>query len=1521
MESRTTTECHRVPAASVLGLAAAWLFASCGAGTAAIVGGSSSDSGSSNAPTTVGAVAVSAARASPVTVSFTLFDPESDPARVRLRYLTPGSAADQGIELALLGDTALDRVATSPGGELTTVSWDFASQLGGTAFTRDLTVVVTVNGADDLVSLGNAVVIDVGNDAPEILGVGVPGPGEEVAGLIAVPIELRDQGDALDLALQYERPAGVWHPARPAGLAPGTPTPEIGMEGVPSDEDGLSVTFVWDSAADLPGADATVRLRVSAHDGLATTEPVETAAFHVDNNARPSVRLLDASLVASEDRREGLSLPFVVTDTESDPVDVVVQWQVAGSPFPALELEPEALRAALADPVRRRELQIVSERPLVHDGRVGRLPPGLDPLRNVRLPELGRNEIHALPRGIAGRVLELPRGLVPRPLGAEWSESVLRRPVCALPTDDELAAVVLDEPTPGSWRLLAVELESETLRRLLAEGAGRPRALAADAADGWLVGIEQGADFEVRWIASDGTTRAALLGSDSGLAGPLRGLASRASGVFLATAGDALLEGRLGATPGLVRLLDGLAEPSGIVIDPDRPGCAFVAEHGGVQGGVRVIDLITRVVRPLGTDAPGLPRPTALALDHAHRHLYVLTDEDPGDGRVELRGVHLDGPRAREPFTFTDELPSGATSLAMGRDLRLVALPESDELAAGGGVRWRRTLAAGSDAYDSTRQVVTLETPLPAPAPPGAPWRLLGTLGAARSTPEGRINHLLWDLPADFDTDADVVIRAIPLDQDLGTLDESIVAKRASVFGFDAESEPRELTSPFVVTANDQTGLALADLDGDGLEDLVTSSSRTSAIALFHQAQGTFAEAPDRILLLPTGSFPQDIACGDLDQDGREDVLVACGGTRSVAVFLQGPLGLPDEASLFLALDGNPRRLALADVDLDGQTDVLVASTGTNDIRMFVRGAGGSFVLAPDRLRFFTAEPGGVVAGDVDGDGDVDIVGGRADTGAAWLFERRPDGTYPAVKTHVFDAVDKVNEQLLLEDVNGDGTSDLVCVSNGGLDLLGGGGLGAVSIFYLGTGELPPEPHAPDVVLGAQFGREIAIRDLDGNGERDLVVAQQGFLFGTIGSLRIYLQRDGLFEHHLALDDLRYYSRVIVDDVGADGSLEIVALGNPGSVRIWRATGGGLDLESPNAALASPCLPFVSTCRLLEAADFDGDGLIDLLEHSQPTSPGEAQLRIRRQESPRLFESQPSVSIPSGLENPLPSRSADLDGDGRLDLVTRVADGYRVQYGRGEPGSPSFVPGPVLADVDARLVGIEDFDGDGRFDLAFISFPSTIAISIHLGRPDGAFPASPDLVIPITNDNVFRGQLADVNVDGRPDLLLSDTRLNLKVYLGIEGQLLASEPTHTVADPNRFFSLQTLLVDDLDRDGLPDLIFGLEGELAVFFQGPGGFAAQPDLRPPLTDVLGLGLGDLEGDGDLDVLGHSVRTASGNGFSGLFAFPSTSPRRLGFVGATARGGDPIPFVLGDVDLDGSLDAVTSIGTGVLLHYGK
>src|SRR5262249_51847106 len=140
--------------------------------------------------------------------------------------------------------------------------------------------------------------------------------------------------------------------------------------------------------------------------------------------------------------------------------------------------------------------------------------------------------------------------------------------------------------------------------------------------------------------------------------------------------------------------------------------------------------------------------------------------------------------------------------------------------------------------------------------------------------------------------------------------------------------------------------------------------------------------------------------------------------------------------------------------------------------------------------------------------------------------------------------------------------------------------------------------------------------------------------------------------------------------------------------------------------------------------------------------------------------------------------SADLDGDGRLDLVTRTSGGYRVQFQRGDGDQLSFEPGSlIIVDGDSNLLGIDDFDGDGHFDLAFLTSVPSFAVELHLQQAQGTFAEFPDLVFPVQSELASKVQVADLNADGRPDLLMTGLGFTLEVFLGEDGSILPSTPS------------------------------------------------------------------------------------------------------------------------------------------------
>jgi hypothetical protein len=310
----------------------------------------------------------------------------------------------------------------------------------------------------------------------------------------------------------------------------------------------------------------------------------------------------------------------------------------------------------------------------------------------------------------------------------------------------------------------------------------------------------------------------------------------------------------------------------------------------------------------------------------------------------------------------------------------------------------------------------------------------------------------------------------------------------------------------------DAETIAAGDVSGDGKPDLVLGSLADRAVWLaIRKPQGGFAVADDE---LSVAGVPAGLGVGDLNADGRSDVVVANGtGAKTVSVLLNDGKGRFARADY--ASGSSPQGVALADLDGDGRLDVVSANSSARTVSVLRNLGGGRLASKAD---YVTGPlPTAVAAGDLNGDGRPDLV--TANAGAATISVLLDRGRTFAPRVDVVTG--GAPSSVALADLDGDGTLDVATANPRARPARG------VTVL-LGRGDGTFRPRR-DYAVGLHASRVVA-GDLNGDARPDLALADAG-------NLAVLLNRgDGSFEPPLWFG---YADAVTAADFNLDGWLDL----------------------------------------------------------------------------------------------------------------------------------------------------------------------------------------------------------------------------------------------------------------------------------------------------------------------------------------------------------------------------------------------
>jgi putative cell wall-binding protein len=673
-------------------------------------------------------------------------------------------------------------------------------------------------------------------------------------------------------------------------------------------------------------------------------------------------------------------------------------------------------------------------------------------------------------------------------------------------------------------------------------------------------------------------------------------------------------------------------------------------------------------------------------------------------------------------------------------------------------------------------------------------------------------------------------------------------------------------------TAQGPTDVIHADLDANGIDEVLVSAAFDDAISVFASANGDGVYEEVAGSPFAVGGFsPNGITTGFFNADANLDVATANASSNDVSVLLGNGTTTLGAPTTFTSGSG-PEAVRAGDFDGDSDADLIVANWNANQVAILLGNGAGSFG-APSTIAV-GSRPTDILLGFFDAGTVIDaaVINGLSNT-ISILLGNGSGSFVPAVPATYATGAGPFNGRLV--DFNDDTLQDIIVANQNtnNVSLFSNDGDGTFT--SLGTVAAGLAPLAVDMA------------DMNNDGEIDMVTGD------TDGStISVMLNTGSLtFAAPVSYSDSTDTWGMFIDDINTDGLNDVVSTsqnGNVMSVYIGDGTGelyGGKSYEAGNGEVGTA------------SGDFNQDGDIDFaignsFDDTISIFIGDGAGGFA------LLGTEPAGDFPQALV------SGDLDGVNGPDLV--VVNGFtnlvQVLIGDGTGGFAAPVGYTVggVALPDPRNLALGDLDGVNGLDLAVVSTASTGRLTIRLNNGDGTFGA-PTVYTGLGGPTSVVIGNAD-NLSG-PDVIVGDAfssvfRVMLNTGAGVLGPAVAYASGGTAPQ---------VTGGDWNADGLIDVaVFNEISENAGISLNTGlGVFGAPTMHSGLGRVQHPVTMDIDGNGTLDVAAaqyeplDALTVLVGDG-SGGFSFG-------GFYGVGSNPRFPLIIDLRNIGLP---DAITT-----------
>lgn len=653
----------------------------------------------------------------------------------------------------------------------------------------------------------------------------------------------------------------------------------------------------------------------------------------------------------------------------------------------------------------------------------------------------------------------------------------------------------------------------------------------------------------------------------------------------------------------------------------------------------------------------------------------------------------------------------------------------------------------------------------------------------------------------------------------------------------------------------------VVDIDNDGDSDVVGSryfagfmGTATGFVVLKNIGGGIFDSNP---VYYPSPNSSDFVYSAFLNNDELPDIIVSNTGNNyagnSISVYFNlgnGTFGTP--SGYFTG--GGPVGIAAEDFNGDNKTDLVIATHGSfgsgNTVTLLINTGDGSF--ADPVLYPAGNSPMKVSAGKINADNFIDLAVAN-ENGKVNVLLNSGTGDFSNRTEYTFTLSGmSYMPNVKLSDIDNDNDPDILYSNNG----LSTGNAPAIGLLRNNGVIFSP----PELIQTTNFAagiRDIETADLNNDGWNDIITANanaratDGYQVmlsdGAGGFLPAYRNNAGQNTEDVMTGDMDNDGKT--DVLTADSySMQITFHKNPGTgVLPVPAT-----FETGNSVAAS-----------VDYADIDGDRDLDALVSASGRTAVGVQVRYMKNLGNGTFDGGTVCSIRGGG---VQAKFRDLNGDNKADIIFATAINsapydfhYAINNGDGTFGAVQTKPLGSCGwyDIDAT-----DLDNDGDNDAIITEWLGCPGISessrrIYICLNNGSAVFS-NPIIKVVSPQPAPIAFGDFNEDGKKDIITGSAGALIEISMGLGNGDLMAPVSYSVGEQG---GATDIAVEDFNRDGNLDVAssnFWEGTSMSVLYgNGDGTFQTAIILpsaySPDLLNVSGITAGDLDNDGDKDII--------------------------------------------------------------------